>query len=453
MKIITTDLGIIKDAVNKTADRVIATFGPAGENVLIGKEFENPIITNDGYNAIKGIEWEGEIENTVARFMETTVKKVNDVVGDARTASIIFFKEIFNAGYKLRDPQSFIKKSPMELKREIKEATTKALSELKKLSQPVDNLDMLRMVASAALEDHNLAQLIAKAVWDVGPTGLVRVQESDFLEVKTEITEGMEIKSGYVSRDMVNSDKLEAILEDVEVRVFEDEVTEINHPVPNKLVIFAPAFSREFLQICNHNRVVNNIYILCVKVNPWDKGALEDIQIFTGGHVAKIICSVSKTTIIGGKGETTDHLKALEAETEQAIPFDKEKLKERIARVKGKIGIIHVGAATDSERKRLIEKIEDAKNATKGALEEGVVLGGGQDIAKVAEILGDSIITEALKSPYKEISKNMQVAPSIIDSYKSLRTALEIASTDAGNLLTVGTTIAIKNERDTSKDS
>lgn len=462
----------IHNGINFAGNVVRSTFGPAGLNVLLGSKFFKPSITNDGLRAVKAIELEDVIENTAVRVMEAGMQAVNDLAGGARTATAILIQEIFNEGYVRFSQESGILKKPVDsqkIKREIQEACKLAVEEFKK-ARPIETLEDIEKVAFISVEDKDMAKIIAEVVYAVGKDGVVKVEEADEPGIVPHISEGMEIKSGYVSKDMATNDNRESVVENANILVLSEKLTNADKLQDTlsflasqnikDLVIFAPEFDQALIKAFNLDRVRGEFRILAVKIPPWDTGLYEDICTVSDsrnssrlGKVSKIISNQEKTILIGGREDKSVAIKMLQAELEiTKAPFEKQKLEERMARLSGKVALIEVGAITEIDRVRMKDKVEDGIHDTQGALQEGVLDGAGMAFKHIAEALPPNILTNPLKACYEQIQKNtggLAISPDIIDSAKSLRLALESACNIAGNLLTVGTAIADKNEINT----
>lgn len=493
MKIIKTNTEALQSiwrGVNTAGNIVRSTLGPAGLNVGIGSKYLKPRNTNDGYTAIKSIELDEEVENYAVRVVEDGAEKTNTEAGDATTTTIILTQEIFNAGYdRFNTGESIIKKlpNPTKLRLEIEKDINFVIDELKKSSKQIKSLKDIEKVAFIAVEDKDLAKLIADVVFKVGKDGKVKVEEGESFNVETYISEGMEINSGFMSPHMATNDKYESIKVNPYILVCNQKISS-HHDLSNianklaekdikDLIVFAPDFNQVAINGFNANIAHNQFNVLAIKVNTWDKGLLEDICTVSGatlvndlegvnlnnieitnlGTVDKVISSIDKTILIGGKEDKESAIDLLKAELKATKgQFDKQKIEDRIARISGKIGIISVGALTEIDRGRLKDKIDDAVNATRGALVEGVVMGGGLELKKLANLLPHSIIHKALIAPYNQIQETtggIDITEDIIDSTKSIRVALESACNTACNLLNLGTVIVDKNEDDTKQDN
>lgn len=463
---------IVHDAVNRACNNARKTYGPKGLNSLLGSKFFKPLLTNDGLRAVKSTVSDNELENEVIRVVEDAMQTTNDEAGDARTLTAILLQEIFNTGYEQLIPStSLVKKNPdaQAVREKIMEASKLVIDEIKTEAKEITTLEDIIRVIFAAVENKNLADLIADVVFKVGKDGIIKVEEVDSLGIQTFISEGMEVGSGYVSADMVTNDKKESVVEDACILITDTKIinkeqvsgfaTGLELAGIKDLVIFATDFDQAIIKAFNLDRLQNDFRILAVKIPAWDKGLFEDICTISGavlndklGKVSRIVSNFQKTVLIGGVEDKTKAINDLQ--TELALiksPFEKEKLETRIARLNGKIGLLEVGAVTAIDRLRLRDKVEDGKHAGLGALQEGALKGAGTSLNEIADRLGDNILVKALRAPYEQIRKTLgeKEIGEVIDSAKSIRVAFESATTTAANLLTVGFISADKNERDT----
>lgn len=469
----------IKYGINFAGNRVRSTYGPAGLNVGIGSKFLPPVISNDGLRTIKSIELEDEVENWAVRVMEGGMQAVNDLVGGARTATAILIQEIFNEGYKRFDiSESLIKKvvNPQTIKKEIEEACVLAIEELKKRHIEISTLEDIQKVAFISVENKKIGDIIAEVVFKVGKDGKIKVEESDELGINPNISEGMEITHGMICREMATKE-LESIIENPFILVVKEKVmsygmfsnlaTQLEERKIKDLVIFAPDFDKTVITTFKNDRAREIFRVLAIKIPPWDNGLFQDICTISGatliqenelidfnscGQIEKIISSLEKTVLVGGIQDKEDALDLLKAELKTVkSPFERQKLEDRIGRITGKIAIIEVGAITPIDRARLKDKVEDGVHDTQGALQEGVIEGGGKGLQKIVLNLPPSILSEPLQEPFRQIQKSgeLEIGADVIDSVKSLRVAIESACNIAGNLLTIGTVSVEKNESDT----
>lgn len=490
MKIIQTNreaLDLIYLGVNTAGNIVRSTLGPAGLNVGIGSKFLKPRITNDGFTVLKAIHLDDETQELAVRIVEDGVEKTNKEAGDATTTTTMLIQDVFNAGYERFDTSnSMIKKTPnaVALRNEINTEALKAIEQIKKEARQIKTLKDIEKVAYIAVEDKDLAKIIADVVFAVGKDGVIKVEEAGIFTVTSEISQGMEIHSGFMSSHMATNDKYEAVLDKPYVLIVKEKISSISDLSGigseldtlgiKELVIIAPDFNQSVINSFNYDIAQGKFRVLAIKANIWDTGILEDLCAITGatlidssnfaslnitnlGKVERVVSSVDKTVFIGSTTDTTKTIELVRAELKATkTPFEKQKIEERLARLIGKVAVISVGGLTEIDRGRLKDKIDDAVHATVGALEEGVVKGGGLTLKEVAEKLPKSILTTALLSPYRQIQENtggIEITDDIIDSAKSIRLAIESACNTAGNLLTLGTTIAEKNESDPKQDN
>ena len=477
----------IKQGINKAGDIVKSTLGPAGVNVLIGSKFLGPKPTNDGFTVIKALHLEDETEEMAVRVLEDAAKTTNTIAGDATTTTIVIAQELFNAVDAKFSTNGLIKEviNPMAIKKEIDNAKLPVIEALKAKAITISTLEDIEKVAFVSVENKEIASLIASTVFKVGKSGVIKVEETETLGVNAIVTEGMEVQSGYITKLMAENGG-ETTLTNVAVLVvngtiehpesLSEVITELVKSGSRQLVVFAPAFDPVVLHALLAQRYADTasqvFKVTAVKTSPWDKGIHEDICTVTGAtlvdveknmipkyeHIArvdKIVVNATKTVIIQ---KDIDKLVSEELLQNELLAttnlFEKKKLEERIARINGKVALITVGAITETERNYLKDKIDDAVHATQGAMEEGVVTGGGVALKEIAESLPESLLTSALIAPYKQIvGSGILVDDSIIDSVKSIRVAIESACSAVGTLLTVGTTIAEKYEANTKQDN
>lgn len=493
MKVIKIDedaiLGLKKGA-DFCGNRVKKSLGPAGRNIVIGSKFTAPRITNDGKAIADAIELEDETENLGVQMIRNTTDEANKLIKGGRSTAMVLSQAIIGEGYKMMDNAGSLvgkKVNPMAVLKQIMEAKDEVIATLEKGVQKAETLEDLQKVAFVASESKEYGDMIADIVYKIGKDGVVNVEESDTLGVDSEITEGMEIKSGYVSQMMVTNDKMESVVEKAHIlvtngKIMSDEdikpIAETLHNIKNvnDLVIFTQDFDQSIIPMLVLNRMKNVFRVLLVKVNAWDKGIYEDICTVTGATlidtnkamliknttldqlaiVDKVVSTADKTVIIGGTPTDRDSaITRLKNQIETATPFDKVKLEERIARISGKVATIRVGAMTEIERGRIKDKIDDAVSEAKLALEGGVVKGGGLALKEVADQLPFNILGDAIRAPYDAIQENaggLVIGEDIIDAFLVTKKALEIACSNASNFLTVATSSADKYENDTEKD-
>lgn len=480
----------LKRGIDKVADCVRLTLGPSGRNAIIGKKFESPEITNDGISVAKAIVLEDEIENLGAEKVKEVGKLTDDSVGDGTTTATVLLQAIMNEGFsRLETDNSLIKKrvDPIAVKKEIDEACVLVVAELKKLAKPIKTKKELEQVAFVSVESKSTAKIIADLFDKIGKDGVVRVEDG-FQEIDSEVVEGMEIGTGYYAPYMANTEDRELVLSNAKVLITNTEINKISQLEPviaklhekgiKELIIVAEGISKEVQDILVVNKLKGIFTVHAIRPTWFTlKDRYEDLAVRFGGMffdkdkslfteaveltdlgtVTKLVATKDKTLLIGGSGNTAPRVKQLKAEMKNVGEFDKKKLEERIASLSGGIGIIRVGSSSDTERGYWKKKIIDAVGATKAAMDEGVVKGGGVTLKNISEKLPKSILTEALKAPYNQIIHNVgfpiEVGDDIIDPVKITRTALQNACSLAGMVLTTEVAIAIKNEPNPSKDS
>lgn len=516
----------LQSGVNQLADAVRVTLGPKGRNVLIDKGYGAPSITNDGVTIAKEIELKDKIENMGAELIKDVANQTNDVAGDGTTTATILAQSIINEGLKNVAAGA----NPRALKRGIDRALKVCVKELNKLSQKIsDKEEEVANVAINAADDEEMGRIISEVMHDVGKDGVVTVEESQTFGLSRELVEGMQFDKGYVSPYMVtDTERMEAVYEKPYILITDQKISAMSDIVPlleklaqagrKELVIIAEDIEGEALATLVVNKIRGTFNTLAIKAPGFGdrkKEMLEDIAVVTGGELiseergtkmenaeitmlgeaGKVIAAKETTTIVAGKGAKVDVQKRI-AQIKSAIAqsdsdFDKEKFQERLAKLSGGVAVIRVGAATEVESKQKQQKLEDALNATRAAMEEGIVPGGGVSYIRVAALLKDlklknadeqvgvDILSRALESPLRQLAENAGLeagvvvdkvakafgsngfnfqtmkmvdlkADGIIDPTKVVRSALENAASAAGMLLTTETVIADepKDEKD-----
>lgn len=473
----------LKRGIDAVADCVKITLGPSGRNVIVGKEYGTPLITNDGVSIAQQVICEDEIEELGAQMVKEVSRITDQKAGDGTTTATVLLQAITNEGFKRIDNTKSLVQSQvdtMEIKREIDTACEKVIKELDKVTRKVSTREDIYHVAKVSVESDTLAEIVTDLYEKVGKDGTVLVEDG-YLEIESEVFSGLEIEATFLTPRISEKNltiKSPHIL--VTNHVFSDStklipiIEELAKKGARELVIIAEDFSKELLQMFNYNHANGQFTIVAIKAPFFGKAELyEDISTLTGGTFvdrnikdsiefsdlgkSEQVVIKDKTWIIGGKGNTKDRVKDLKKELKTTISlFDKAKLEKRIAGLGGGIGVIRVGATSDSEREYLKLKVEDAVNAVKYALQDGVVKGGGVTLKQIAEKLPKSILTEALKAPYEQIQKNsggLKVGDNIIDPVKTTKSALQNACSIAGVLLTTEVAIAHKHDtKDESKD-
>ena len=446
--------------VNKLADTVKITLGPKGRNVVLDKKFGSPLITNDGVTIAKEIELEDPFENMGAQLVKEVATKTNDVAGDGTTTATLLAQAIIREGLKNVAAGA----NPMIIKRGIQRAVDAAVEGIKDISQKVKGKEDIARVASVSANDDAVGNLIADAMEKVGNDGVITVEESKTMGTNLEVVEGMQFDRGYLSGYMVtDTDKMEAVLDDPYILLTDKKISNIQDILPlleqivqqgKKLLIIAEDVEGEALATLIVNKLRGTFTCVAVKAPGFGdrrKAMLEDIAILTGGQVIteelgldikettldqlgradKIVVQKENTIIVGGSGNEQairDRINSIKAQIEEtSSDFDREKLQERLAKLAGGVAVIEVGAATETEMKEKKLRIEDALAATRAAVEEGIVPGGGiafaNVIPKVEKVLGElsgdektgaSIIAKALEEPIRQIVANAGLEGSVI---------------------------------------
>jgi chaperonin GroEL len=447
----------LKRGVDVVAGAVKVTLGPRGRNVALERSWGSPTITNDGVSIAKEITLADKFENMGAGIVKEVASKTNDKAGDGTTTAVVLMQAIVHEGLKRTSMGS----NAMMIRRGIEAAAKDAVEELKKMAKPVKGKDEIKQVASISAESEELGATIADVVETVGKDGVVTVEESQSLTIEKEIVEGMEFDKGYVSAYMItNAERMEAEVKDAPILITDKKISTIKEILPvlekvaqsgkKDLVIIADDVDGEALTTFVLNKLRGAFNVLAVKAPGYGdrkKEMLQDIAVTVGGTLVseevgvkldsvdlsmlgraqKVIATKDSTVIVGGKGtkkEINDRVASLKKQvTASDSKFDKEKLEERIAKLSGGVAVIRVGAATETEMKYLKDKIEDAVNATKAAISEGIVPGGGAALVRVADALkkktakqkesreteygvGYNIVVQALTAPFKQIVVN-----------------------------------------------
>lgn len=445
----------IKRGIDIAAKAVKVTLGPRGRNVILDKGYGGPHMTNDGVTIAKEISLKDKFENMGAEIVKEVANKTNDLAGDGTTTSVVLFQALVDEGMKhtAMGVNAMLVRSGME---KAAEATVKAL---KSIAKPVQGDKDIKQVATISAESAEIGETIAEVIAEVGQNGVVTVEESQSFGIDKEVVEGLEFDRGYVSPYMItNADKMAAEYKDPAILITDKKVASIQEVLPvleavartgkKELVIIADDVEGEALATFVLNKLRGTFNVLAVKAPGYGdrkKEMLQDIAIMTGGTViseevglkldktelghlgraAKIISTKDSTIIVGGKGAKKDieaRVGALKKQlADTTSKFDKEKLEERIAKLSGGVAVIKVGAATETEMKYLKDKIEDAVNATKAAIAEGIVPGGGTALVKAGqkveaetdwkklgkeEEVGYRIVLTALQKPLKQIAMN-----------------------------------------------
>ncbi|HEY0964805.1 MAG TPA: chaperonin GroEL [Candidatus Paceibacterota bacterium] len=446
----------LQKGVDTVANAVKVTLGPRGRNVILDKGFGGPTITNDGVSIAKDIVLADKFENMGAEIIKEVATKTNEVAGDGTTTATVLTQALVNEGLK----QTTMGVNSMAVRNGMEHAAQDVVAALKEMATKISSLDEIKQVATISAESTELGEKIAETIDKVGKDGVVTVEESQSFGIETELTEGMEFDKGYVSPYMVtNPERMEAEYKNAQLLITDEKIASIQDILPllekiaqsgkKELVIIADDVEGEALATFVVNKLKGGFSVLAVKAPGYGdrkKEMLLDVAVTTGaqvitkdlglelknadlshlGRADRIVATKDKTTIVGGAGEKKgieDRVAALKAQlSETSSKFDKEKLEERIAKLTGGVAVIRVGAATETEMKYLKLKIEDAVNATKAAIEEGIVPGGGTSLARAAsiveknilnkkdlsreEMIGYNIVLKALEVPLKQIADN-----------------------------------------------
>jgi chaperonin GroEL len=461
----------LESGVNQLADAVKITLGPKGRNVVLDKKFGAPLITNDGVTIAKEIELEDRFENMGAQLVKEVATKTNDVAGDGTTTATLLAQAIIREGHKNVTAGA----NPMILKKGIAKAVEAAVEAIKEGSQKIKGKEDIARVASISANDEEIGSLIADAMEKVTNDGVITVEESKTMGTNLEVVEGMQFDRGYVSAYMVtDTEKMEAIMDDPYILITDKKISSIQDILPlleqivqagKKLLIIAEDVEGEALTTLIVNKLRGTFNCVAVKAPGFGdrrKEMLKDIAILTGGEVIseelgldlketkieqlgkarQIKVQKENTVIVDGAGKQADikkRIAAIKAQIEETTSdFDKEKLQERLAKLSGGVAVIQVGAASETEMKEKKLRIEDALAATKAAVEEGIVAGGGtaliNALPKVAKLLktvqgdektGVQIILKALEEPVRQIAANAGLEGSIIvDKIKSSKAGI-----------------------------
>lgn len=446
--------------VNKLADTVKVTLGPKGRNVILDKKYTTPLITNDGVTIAREIELEDKYENMGAQLVKEVATKTNDVAGDGTTTATLLAQAIIREGLKNVAAGA----NPMILKKGIERAVSASIQALQEASTPVSTKEAIANVASISSADEQIGQLIAEAMEKVGNEGVITVEESKTMETALEVVEGMQFDRGYVSSYMVSDpEKMVASIDEPYILITDKKISNIQEILPilesivqtgRKLLIIAEDIEGEALATLVVNKLRGTFDVVAVKAPGFGdrrKAMLEDIAIVTGGTVIStelgyelkeatvdmlgtahsVKVDKDNTTIVNGGGDSAkieERVNQIKTQIEDTTSsFDKEKLQERLAKLSGGVAVIGVGAATEVEMKEKKLRIEDALNATRAAVEEGIVAGGGTALlasaksveAVVESLEGDEktgavIIRRAIEEPVRQIAKNAGLEGSVV---------------------------------------
>jgi len=460
----------LQAGIDQLADTVKVTLGPKGRNVVLGKKFGAPLITNDGVTIAKEVELEDPFENMGAQLIREVATKTNDVAGDGTTTATVLAQAITREGLKNLSAGA----NPMVMRKGIDKAVEAAVAAIREASVPVSDSAAIARVGAVSSGDEAIGKLIAEAMEKVGTEGVITIEESKTAETGLEVVEGMQFDRGYISPYMVtNTDKMEAVLDDAYLLITDKKISSIQEILPilepvvkagKKMIIVAEDVEGDALATLLVNRLRGNFNCVCVKAPGFGdrrKEMLEDIAILTGGTVIssqlnmelteatlndlgrarQVVVTKDNTTIVDGAGDA-DAIKARAGQIRSAIAttnsdYDREKLQERLAKLAGGVAVIKVGAQTEVAMKELKLRVEDALNAARAAVEEGIVAGGGtaqvNAIAAVEKLLvklsgdektGAKIIASALQAPIRQIAENAGVDGSVV--YEKIRSSKKI---------------------------
>jgi chaperonin GroEL len=502
------------------ADAVTVTLGPKGRNVVLEKSFGAPNVTKDGVTVAKEIELEDKFENMGAQMVKEVASKTSDVAGDGTTTATVLARSMFTEGAKMVAAGH----DPMSLKRGIDKAVIALVAELKSLSKPTrDQREIAQVGTISANNDSTIGEIIAEAMNKVGREGVITVEEAKSLETTLEVVEGMQFDRGYLSPYFVTDpDKMEAVIEDAYLLIHEKKISAMKDLLPvleaiartgKPFLLIAEDIEGEALATLVVNKIRGTLHCAAVKAPGFGdrrKAMLEDIAILTGGRVIaeelgiklenvtvndlgrakRIVIDKDNTTIVDGAGKKADiegRIKQIRAQIEETTSdYDREKLQERLAKLVGGVAVIRVGAATEMEMKEKKARVEDALHATRAAVEEGIVPGGGVALVRALSALdglkltaeeqvGVNIVRRAVEDPCRWIASNAGwegsivldkvkngkgafgfnaakeefedlIKAGIVDPTKVVRTALQNASSVAGLLLTTEAMVAEKPE-------
>ena len=450
----------LESGINQLADTVKITLGPKGRNVVLEKKFGAPLITNDGVTIAKEVELEDPFENMGAQLVKEVATKTNDVAGDGTTTATVLAQALVREGLKNIAAGA----NPMIVKKGIQKAVDTAVKEIVKNSKKVNGKEDIARVASISAADETIGSLIAEAMEKVSTDGVITVEESKTAETYSEVVEGMQFDRGYISPYMVtDTEKMEAVIDDALILITDKKISNIQDILPlleqivqqgKKLIIVAEDIEGEALSTLIVNRLRGTFIVVGVKAPGFGdrrKEMLQDIAILTGGQViseelgyelkdttidmlgkaGQVKVQKENTIIVNGNGNAENiqaRIAQIKAQIEETTSeFDREKLQERLAKLAGGVAVIKVGAATETEMKEMKLRIEDALAATKAAVEEGIVAGGGTALINaipsveklISETLGDektgiNIVAKALEEPVKQIAKNAGLEGAVI---------------------------------------
>jgi chaperonin GroEL len=512
----------LERGVNILADAVKVTLGPKGRNVVLEKKFGSPSIVNDGVTIAKEIEVEDKFENMGAQLVREVASKTNDVAGDGTTTATVLAQAIVREGMRNVAAGS----NPTIIKRGIDKAVEAAVAEIRRIATPVEGAEAITNVATISANDRSIGELVAKAMEAVGKDGVITVEESKGIQTELELVEGMQFDKGYISPYMVtDAERMEAVLEEPYIFLYEKKISAVADLIKaletvsragRPLVIIAEDVDGEALATLVVNKIRGILNVVAVKAPGFGdrrKAMMEDLAVLTGGkfitedlgiklenlddlsyfgRAKRIVITKEDTTIVEGAGDA-DAIQGRIAQIKAQIgnsdsDYDREKLQERLAKLAGGVAVIKVGAATETELKEKKLRIEDALSATRAAVEEGIVPGGGTTLLKAIdainalefvgdEKIGAAIIARALEAPLRIIAENAGqegsvvvskvregglgynaatnvyedlMAAGVVDPAKVTRSAVQNAASIAGLVLTTEALIAERPERGSS---
>ena len=460
----------LQAGIDQLADTVKVTLGPKGRNVVLGRKFGAPLITNDGVTIAKEVELEDAFENMGAQLIREVATKTNDVAGDGTTTATLLAQAITREGLKNLSAGA----NPMVMRKGIEKAVEVAVAAIKEHSVPVNGSEDIARVGTVSSGDEAVGKLIAEAMEKVGTEGVITIEESKTAETGLEVVEGMQFDRGYISPYMVtDTDKMEAVLDDALILITDKKISSIQEILPilepvvktgKKMMIIAEDVEGDALATLLVNRLRGNFNCVCVKAPGFGdrrKEMLQDIAVLTGGTVIssqlnmeltetqmsdlgrcrQIVVTKDNTTIVDGAGDP-EAIKARAHQIRSSIAtttsdYDREKLQERLAKLAGGVAVIKVGAQTEVAMKEQKLRVEDALNATRAAVEEGIVAGGGtaqvNAIAAVEKLItklsgdektGAKIIATALQAPIRQIAENAGVDGSVV--YEKIRSSKKV---------------------------
>ena len=460
----------LQNGIDHLANTVKVTLGPKGRNVVLGKKFGSPLVTNDGVTIAKDIELEDPFENMGAQLIREVATKTNDVAGDGTTTATVLAQAITREGLKNLSAGA----NPMVMRKGIEKAVAAAVEAIKANSVPVSGSEDIARVGTVSSGDESIGALIAEAMEKVGTEGVITIEESKTAETGLEVVEGMQFDRGYISPYMVtDTDKMEAVLDDALILITDKKISSIQEILPilepvvkagKKMMIIAEDVEGDALATLLVNRIRGNFNCLCVKAPGFGdrrKEMLQDIAILTGGTVIssqlnmelteaqlsdlgrarQVVVTKDNTTIVDGAGDK-EAIVARSHQIRSAIAttnsdYDREKLQERLAKLAGGVAVIKVGAQTEVAMKEQKLRVEDALNATRAAVEEGIVAGGGtaqvNAIAAVEKLIGKlsgdektgaKIIATALQAPIRQIAENAGVDGSVV--YEKIKNSKKV---------------------------